>query len=1244
MKIIAIRIKNLASLEGVTEIDFTSEPLKSAGIFAITGVTGAGKSTILDALCLALYGKTPRYLQAKETGIDIHDVQGSTMSQGDVRGILRDGTADGYAEVEFIGTDSQQYRATWSVRRARNKAEGIMQAYSIALENSTSNTPIPGRKDDTYKEIERLIGLNFEQFTRSVLLAQGDFTAFLKANKDEKSSLLEKLTGTYIYSEISKKIYEKHKHEEQQLRELNLQKEGISTFTDEELKAKKEEQTALESQIIILEKEITSLTTEISWHEQLVQFHTSHQSATEALLEATDAKTNAAPRIQKLFQAEQAQKTRTWSDSFLQAQQQQVEKSTTLATLEIKIEELLKHKEGLDAKLEVDETNLIAKNKTLTDALPQLEEAKKLDTLLSEKTEQLAKANKEVEIASVKSKNHQKLVGEQQLALTTLLAEIKILADWKTENKDRSPLAENRDIIESKLEDAQKLLETLQSSTKAFEELQQKIKEKEAEKTTIEAKSTSQQQDWDRLKNAYDSKSKELLLIPIEELNLSKDKNELNLQNILQATANWQTLFSLLNDFEALNIKQVKDQEDSKTKNETLKHLAERLVTENATKDTSTQLLQKARLAASENVEKLRTELIDNEPCPVCGSESHPYAEHNLQLENVLAALETVHQTNETAYFTSLKQHSGIEQECSTLQKTIAKQQEDLRTKNSLLEVKKQEWEQFVIAKECQHIPAEQRANWLAEKLAHLKKVQTDLQQQIQAHSNQKQQLEAEKTKLEELKEAIDSLNSQLKEDKSTLSLYAEQQTNKKTEQVKASLSLTKVEELLTTYFINDDWMENWKTDPILFLENITTFTKKWKYNCEKLEQNYRQQAILEATLTGLKNQDKSLLAESLLKAETRSIQQKSIGQLKQQRTAIFNGQLVLDVENKLKIHILEAQQQLEQNKNKQLDLTIESTKAISNKEQLINVLATSKADAVSSLQKMKNWLEGYNQKQSHPLNIEALQQLLLLDTDWIEAERTLLQVIDEEVTKAASVLMERNQLLETHKLKSISNRLLEELNTLHEINKIVFEKKKQTKGEIIFKLQLDETNKNKIGDLLKTINAQLVISENWSKLNEIIGSADGKKFRQIAQEYTLDVLLGYSNIHLEVLTNRYKIQRIPSSLGLQVIDQDMENEIRTVYSLSGGESFLVSLALALGLSSLTSSRMKVESLFIDEGFGSLDPTTLNIAMDALERLHNQGRKVGVISHVQEMTERIPTQINVSKMANGKSKVAIFGF
>lgn len=148
MKVLRIRIKNLASLEGVTSINFNEEPLCSAGFFAITGTTGAGKSTILDALCLALYGQTPRYNQGKEIGIEIKDAHGSSINQGDHRGILRDGTGEGFAEVDFIGVDAQAYTSSWKVRRARDKAQGSIQPDTIGLKNLSSGQIIPGKKKE----------------------------------------------------------------------------------------------------------------------------------------------------------------------------------------------------------------------------------------------------------------------------------------------------------------------------------------------------------------------------------------------------------------------------------------------------------------------------------------------------------------------------------------------------------------------------------------------------------------------------------------------------------------------------------------------------------------------------------------------------------------------------------------------------------------------------------------------------------------------------------------------------------------------------------------------------------------------------------------------------------------------------------------------------------------------------------------------------------------------------------------
>ena len=205
----------------------------------------------------------------------------------------------------------------------------------------------------------------------------------------------------------------------------------------------------------------------------------------------------------------------------------------------------------------------------------------------------------------------------------------------------------------------------------------------------------------------------------------------------------------------------------------------------------------------------------------------------------------------------------------------------------------------------------------------------------------------------------------------------------------------------------------------------------------------------------------------------------------------------------------------------------------------------------------------------------------------------------------------------------------------------VILSRYTQEKTELAFRLRTQTENKAKVSGLQEELNVRRTESERWAKLNELAGSADGAKFRRIAQGYTLDILLNYANVQLRELTRRYRLERVPETLALQVIDRDMCDEVRTVHSLSGGESFLVSLALALGLSSLSSNRMRVESLFIDEGFGSLDAETLRVAMDALESLRTQGRKIGVISHVQEMTERIPVRVRVSRVGNGKSVVRI---
>ena len=287
MKILSVRIKNLASI-GEAFIDFTVEPLASAGVFAITGATGSGKSTLLDAICLALYGKTPRYDLARESGVEIKDTSGSTISQGDVKSILMDGTASGSAEVSFVGLDKQIYRAEWQVKRAREKITGRLQSDSVQLFNVSTNTPFAEKKTETLAEIEKLVGLNFHQFTRSVLLAQGDFTAFLKADKDSKASLLEKLTGTEIYSEISMAVFDKCREATQELKDLTLQMEGVEILAEERIEELVQEKSGIETFLGKVGTELKNVEKEVQWYKTFEELQTQKQSA-ETNVQAAEA-------------------------------------------------------------------------------------------------------------------------------------------------------------------------------------------------------------------------------------------------------------------------------------------------------------------------------------------------------------------------------------------------------------------------------------------------------------------------------------------------------------------------------------------------------------------------------------------------------------------------------------------------------------------------------------------------------------------------------------------------------------------------------------------------------------------------------------------------------------------------------------------------------------------------------------------------------------------------------------------
>jgi exonuclease SbcC len=274
-------------------------------------------------------------------------------------------------------------------------------------------------------------------------------------------------------------------------------------------------------------------------------------------------------------------------------------------------------------------------------------------------------------------------------------------------------------------------------------------------------------------------------------------------------------------------------------------------------------------------------------------------------------------------------------------------------------------------------------------------------------------------------------------------------------------------------------------------------------------------------------------------------------------------------------------------------------------------------------------------------LDDAALDALLDLSDDSVSQLRQRLQLSEKALEQAKVLMQERETQLQQHQAQHNDFSDAEQLASALSEAQDACAGHDQLCADLRAQISEDERRRTANSELQQRIEVANGQYLRWARLAALIGSAEGDKFRKIAQAYNLDLLVHHANAQLKQLVRRYRLKRGGSMLGLLVMDTEMGDELRSVHSLSGGETFLVSLALALGLASMASSTLKIESLFIDEGFGSLDPESLQLAMDALDGLQAQGRKVGVISHVQEMHERIPVQIQVRRQGNGLSTLEV---
>jgi exonuclease SbcC len=1212
MKILAIRLKNLASLAGPFEIDFTAEPLASAGLFAITGPTGAGKSTLLDALCLALFGAVPRLSNA-QVSAKAPDADGE-ISTGDPRTLLRRGTGEGYAEVDFVGIDGRRYRARWEANRAREKAGGKLQHSRQSLRDIDLDQLLASQKVEFKVQLEAVLGLNFEQFTRAVLLAQSEFSAFLKANDNERSELLEKLTDTALYTRLGRRAFDKAKEAREAHKLLQDQATGVTPLSTEARAELDERFNEAQQQLKTQQAQLKQLELQHTWLKELRQLQDEQLSATEQLTSARQDWENLASERLKLTRLEQ-----------LAPQRHQFARKTELTAQLTPLAAQIQQQTGQEQDLQTRQTqlehSLSAAQTALIEAQSQHTSSAPLLRQAFEAQSTLARLIKDTGLSADLKQQAERACSEGQQTIQGLL-------------EQQNRVAERLQRIAAELEQSTHLAPLSDAWNAYRDRLQQlmlignRLNKGQAELASLEQNATHAAEELAAQKQNLEVLYKEAGAEPdavaeqIQLLGTLLQDNRKQLRAIEELTRLWTGQQELDKRIAELQQRQTVAQQERdrltqdgvKTKNELT--VAEQTLT------VTRELLERQRLARSASVEELREQLQDDQPCPVCGSPDHPYHQPEALLQS-LGRHDESEQANAQKAVDSLKEKlTDLRTEVGGV---IAQQKELLQQQEQLLA----QQQSLAPSLDAHPLSAQLFTQDSAKRDAWLNQQNSQLNQSIT-------QDEQRQTALLTLQQDATRLQQQLRNAESASQQATQHLANQQRE---LSNDRQRLDEELIAFstLLPADTLDALRNEP------AATFMQLDRQIAQRLEQLDQQRDELSEQLqrqqTLEKEQDRQLTRVQQLETAQRQFTtlteqqqacQQQLTQLLGSHSSAEHWQQQLD-------------QAVEQARNAQATVSQELQSVCTRLVQLAaelkaqqdRLLALESEDRELGL-KIADW------RALHPeLDDGGLEQLLSVDDQQVSELRQRLQHNEKAIEQAKVLLQERDKRLASHQAQHNGNLDAAQLDTALTELQNQFAASEHRCAELRAEQAEDQRRQNANQALAQQIADAYSEYQRWARLNALIGSATGDTFRKIAQAYNLDLLVHHANVQLRQLVRRYRLKRGGSMLGLLVMDTEMGDELRSVHSLSGGETFLVSLALALGLASMASSTLKIESLFIDEGFGSLDPESLQLAMDALDGLQAQGRKVAVISHVQEMHERIPVQIQVHRQGNGLSTLEV---
>ena len=1135
MKFLQLEILNLASLDkqGGEVINFEEGALGESTIFSIVGPTGSGKSTLLDAICLALYNRAPRYPRKKgdkNQNIEIFGAadasESNRLAPTDSRNILTRGKKEGYSKLTFLANNGSIYRAEWHVRFQRVRYENA----KTSLYKITRNGEQLTEEIADWNELPNIIGLDYDQFLRTVLIAQGSFANFLTAKENERYELLEKLIGCEeTYTNIATEIKKAKDQAVDAYNKMTASVEAVkqNLLNDEELAQLQEEIARLEKAEKELDSQLQAISKDLQWYEendkqtkQIAIYQADMEQAANAIkdIQAQIIRLQLHDEVQPAVNLLQEVERQIQS---IHEQEEEILKS--VAAMKSKVVGITKSEHTLSYLKEV----VNKAQEQLEKTLPIIAEARALKTKIEAAMPNLTEKKEALELAQKENLTAQRDVEENA----------RNIKKWEAET-EKANLA-----LKTTKEEIAKQKQVLQEATQAAE------------------------QAWETEKNKTAGQN-------IEELQNSKTVADRKQQDVQQA-------IKVVAHLDAATTEKQKNEERILflgKRNAEIDEALGKLTIEALTQETQT-LRNAYTLMVSEKWEIHRANLTEGKPCPLCGSTTHPYHTDNRQFEEATTELSQLLKAKEDLLKLQQKEEknlSGERKQNDGEVQTLQKQQEKLSGEIATYE---EEWK--VLIAQYPKIP----------------KAEAELKALLPIYEDKAKEATGKLSLFNKIQKEIERL-TQLKDKavKDEVAYESKASTILNNAQENASTCATKLAEqkALTTNLISQQKSKEEAYEKALQTWNNT------KKEMEEWQAQYQQ--ILNGEEPDAAEQRLTAAKDEATKAA--DDQNENINKLKAELANSKGSYQTMLSQNKTMKEYLQA-------KEKELDLWIKEY----NKQLKEKSIRPSLID-LNTIWEMLHSAEDWNairrekdEKEKAVASTTALYQ---------SAEKTHQQHLEQQPAKSRDALLATQQ---EYQERSQRNEL------------IAANARMQNHQEAV----------KQLGDKAEALQLVTQEKDDWTAITDAIG-ADGKTLRKIAQCYTLSFLIAHANQEIRKFNSRYELQQVKHSLGIRVIDHDRADDIRDTTSLSGGETFIVSLGLALGLSALSSRNISFENLFIDEGFGTLDPDTLATVIDSLAMLQSsQGKKVGVISHTDTMSERITTQIRIIKNGNsGSSHIEIY--